>query len=87
MKDAERGPAWQGAEGECKNSQAKGSDPDDTSESTLTRYTKGATESRCAADGNLSGQDGGRMAAGVNLSLFIFSASPPPLPRLLKTKI
>ena len=63
-------PRCRGAEGECKNSQAKGSDLDDTSESAGIPHTKGATESRWA-DGNLSGEDGGRMTEGVLLSLFV----------------
>lgn len=72
LKDTERDRAGCGAEGECKNSQAKGSDPDDTSESTGFPYTKGATGRR-RAKGNLSGRDGGKRIRGIFLSLFVSS--------------
>ena len=63
-----------GAEGEGKNSQAKGSDQDGTSESAMAsnfnpkQHTKGA--SACTG-ANLSGLDGGRKTRGVFLSLFV----------------
>ena len=61
-----------GAEGECKNSQAKGSDSDDTSESAgPARTPKGQPEAGASAEGNLSGQDGGKKIKGVFLSLFL----------------
>ena len=47
-----------GAEGECKNSQAKRSDPDDTSERTAKLPdTKGATVPAHRAHRNLSGNE------------------------------
>ena len=68
-----RETAARGAEGERKNSQAKGSDQDGTSESAIAKigprmHTKGATDGLA---GNLSGYDGGRRTKGVFLSLFM----------------
>lgn len=58
-----------GAEGECENSQAKRSDPDDTSERTAKLPdTKGATVPAQGAHRNLSGIDGG----GKTLSFCLF---------------
>ena len=60
-----------GAEGECENSQAKRSDPDDTSERTAKLPdTKGATVPAQGAHRNLSGNDGG----GKTLSFCLFFA-------------
>ena len=68
-----------GAEGECKNSQAKGSDPDDTSESAGLPAHQRGNRPRPAV-GNLSGQDGGRVTKGVNLSLFVCPSAPDRSP-------
>ena len=71
-----RETACGGAEGEGKNSQAKGSDQDGTSES--------ARQRRCTPKGqlilirNLSGNDGGRRTKGVFLSLFLRKNSGIP---------
>lgn len=64
-----------GAEGECENSQAKGSDRDDTSESALRgAYAKGATgRARTGKNGNLSGERRRRKDnRGVSFCLLIF---------------
>ena len=70
MKDSERDRAGRGAEGERKNSQAKGSDLDDASESAGFPHTKGATAGRWPR-GNLSGEDGGRMTEGFFCLFFM----------------
>ena len=78
MKDSERDRGDRGAEGERKNSQAKGSDHDDTSESAgFPAHQRGnrAPDGR----GNLSGEDGGRMTEGVLLSLFVCRGKSLPL--------
>ena len=61
------------AEGEGKNSQAKGSDQDGTSESAIARSDREAHQrgnQTRRAHGNLSGNDGGRKTRGVFLSFF-----------------
>ena len=60
MKDTERDRVDRGAEGECKNSQAKGSDPDDTSESAGLPAHQRGNRKPFQAEGNLSGKDGGK---------------------------
>ena len=61
-----------GAEGEGKNSQAKGSDQDGTSESAIAKSDPEAHQrgNRRGCGGNLSGLDGGRKTRGVFLSFF-----------------
>ena len=77
MMDSERDRAGRGAEGERKNSQAKGSDLDDTSESAgWPAHQRGNRQP--SGQGNLSGEDGGRRTEGDLPPLFVCAKSLLP---------